>query len=222
MDTDRSPATSRHLLIADTDSATLDRLPHILCDRIPNLELHLCTSVNQAAQKLQLSHYDTIISSIPLLLAQDFVLLKRKLRLQPLAPLIVTAGQSDAQVAIQALQEGAFDLIAKPIQASEAAKSIRLALWHNGLLKLLASRDKDLLDFQQHMETYPHDQKKRERFRQHLTIFDRAFQAIETSLQRIEKLDYDLFFQMAACVEKHTNERALDRLLHMCSEETLH
>jgi hypothetical protein len=131
----------------------------------------------------------------------------------------VTAGQEDRTWAATVLEGDAFDLIAKPIVADQAVQTVRLALWHHAFLRLLASRERAVTRFQQHMAAFPHAQKAEAEFISKLTAYERTFQALTASMRLLLNIeDERSLFDMAASVESFTRKLALKRLFNMCPE----
>lgn len=198
------------VLIAETDPATLDILPRIVSDNIPGVGIDICASADELSHKLRHSSYDTVAMT-PLLL-QDYR--KHKKRHQLLAPLLLTAAKSDRTVALTALEEDAFDLIVKPLAEPQVTHTVKLALWHNGLLRLLTSKERALSRFREHIAAFPDDLKGEAEFQAHLAAFDRTCRAVDASIRLLENIDGSLY-DLAASVEFMTRKHALDRLLNI-------
>jgi DNA-binding NtrC family response regulator len=203
--------SAQAVLIAETDPAILDILPRIVSDNIPGVGIDICASADELSHKLRHSSYDTV--AVTPLLLQDYR--KHKKRYQLLAPLLVTAAKSDRTVAHAALEEDAFDLIVKPIVEPQVTHTVKLALWHNGLLRLLTSKERALSRFREHIEAFPDDLKGEAEFQAHLAAFERTCRAVGASIRLLENIDSSLY-DLAASVEFMTRKQALDRLLNMC------
>ncbi len=208
---------SRPVLIAETDPHTLHILPRILSDRIPGLAIETCTSAEELSRKSELASYSTIAMS-PVLL-QAFRFLKFKRPHQITAPLLITAGKQDRWSAQRMLQREAFDLIVKPIDPRQAAQAVRLALWQNKLLQLLASKERALSRFRHHMEAFPDDLRLEMAFLKKLEMFDQTLLTVSTSIRLMLNVEQESsFFDMAASIERRARERALERLFTLCQE----
>jgi DNA-binding NtrC family response regulator len=203
--------SAQAVLIAETDPATLDILPRIMSDNIHGAGIDICTSADELSQKLRHCSYD-IVAMTPLLL-QDYR--KHKKRHQLLAPLLVTTAKIDRAVAHTALEEDAFDVIVKPIVEPQVAHTVKLALWHSELLRLLASKERAVSRFREHIEAFPNDLKGEAEFQAHLAAFERTCRAVSSSIRLLESIDSPLY-DLAASVEFMTRKHALDRLLNMC------
>lgn len=135
----------------------------------------------------------------------------------------MTADKEDRAWASTALQGDAFDVIVKPIVPDEAVQTVKLALWHHRFLQLLASRERAISRFQQHMEAFPHSVKAKEEFGSKLAAYERTLRAINTSMRHLMNIeDENSLFDMAATVQQLTRERVLDRLLTMCEDGATH
>jgi len=215
------PVASPTILFAETDHRTLDILPRTLSDHIPHLTLDICTSTDELSRKLGESSYDAV--AVDPLLIQDYLFLRHKKARYSLAPLIIIAGQGDRILADKALARDAFDLIVKPLVPRQAAQTVKLALWHHGLLRLLASKERAASRFREHMEAFPHDLKAETEFMTKLSIYERTHQALTTSLQLLLNIEEEsTLFDMAASVESVARKQVLDRLLTLCREGPTH
>lgn len=165
---------SQTVLLAETDSSTLDLLPRLLMEHLPHVVVDVCTSAEELCQTHDLWAYDTITTS-PILF-QAYRFLKRKTTY----PILVTTGEQDCQSAYQVLQKDAFDFIEKRIVPHAAATTVREALWHNQILKLLASRERAVFKFQEHMEAYPQDFHAETHMTTICDLFDRTVQTLKT------------------------------------------
>ena len=209
------------ILLAETDPRALAKLPALLAERLPKVQLEICKSVDEAARSLRRSKFDTVITSTPFLWAQESRLLK-DLTLQKLVPLVLTVDQAERSRAQASLLTRGFDLITKPIQPDQAVKTLRLALWQNRLLKLLASRERVVSAFEKHIQAFPQDLKIENVIRNTLSAIDETLVAVRGSNQRLEEsLDAQLY-DLAVAVELRAREQALNRLLQFGPEHLEH
>jgi len=148
----------------------------------------------------------------PLFLPAYWTLLKQQHQL--LAPVLVTASAEQRSFARVALERGAFDLIAKPIVPSEAAYTVRLALWQHQLLRLLAAKEAGNRTVPPTSGAFPQGEKMEGHFTQHFDAFTRTLLAVQTSLRALAHIeDEQALFDMAALMEHRARQWALDRLL---------
>lgn len=216
---------SQRVLIAETDPHALHILPGLLSLHIPQVAIEQCTSEDALSVKLRDSSYDTVAINPRLL--RVYRILKHQRALHSFPPLLVTASHTERPAAFPALNhalEGdAFDLIVKPIVPHQAVQTVKLALWHHGLLQLLASRDRAVSRFRQHMAAFPHAVKTEAEFTMKMAAFERTLQAINSSLTHLLNIEEESsFLDMAASMERLTKKRALERLLSMGGEGTIH
>jgi DNA-binding NtrC family response regulator len=206
------------VLIAHPDYGTIHQLSSALFDHIPNITICTCATANEIPQKAESYLYNAVVLKPLFLPAYQCVPKKQD---QLLRRLLVTVGQKDLTVAQAALEGDVFDLIATPIDPVDAVQTVRMALWHNQLLKLLASRERATARFRQHMEAFPHDRKAEQHYVRDGEAFARTFQALQSSLrQGVNMEDEQAIFDMAALVEQRARQRALERLLHLCQDVT--
>jgi DNA-binding NtrC family response regulator len=162
-------------------------------------------------EKLIASSYNLIISDVHLAAMNHFVLLKHNEVLEKSIPVAITAAASDYQAARQALEFGAFDLITRPVHPTPAIATIRLALWHNQLMTIIASKEKAIERYRQHFAVYPADKQMKETLRKSLFLAQRTVSSYPKAIRQIEG-SMLCFNHVAATVEKETRERALKRL----------
>ena len=206
----------RSVLIADPDYGTINSLFCLLFDHIRTIAISTCTSAEELSHKFEGCSYDTVVLS-PLFLAAYRSIRKKKNQL--LAPLLVTVCQRDLTVAQAVLEGDVFDFIAKPVIPHDATQTVRLALWQNQWLRLLAAKERTAERFHQHMEAFPHDRKAEGEFVRDLDAFDRAFQALQSDMRLlVNREDEQALFDIAVLVEQRARKQALDKLLNLCKE----
>lgn len=110
------------ILFAETDPRALAKLPALLTERLPNIQLEICKTVDDATRNLRRSKFDTVITSTPFLWAQNSRLLSDLNTLHKLVPLVLTVDQAERTRAQESLLRRGFDLITKPIEPDEAVK----------------------------------------------------------------------------------------------------
>jgi DNA-binding NtrC family response regulator len=207
-----SSAWFPRILIAENNSATVKSLIGTFGNRRLDVDYDVCTSHDYAVLKLFHSPppYQLVISSVHLAEVNDFFLLKHNQNLQPFVPFVITSGASDTELSRRALEEGAFDLIPTPVEHEQTVNTIRLALWHNKLKILIASRDEALERYHQHVADYPGN-KTGEAFREILTSIEETLSAYERTIRSMEG-SIRCFTDLAEDVKKQARETALRRL----------
>ena len=100
-------------------------------------------------------------------------------------PLVITATTGNKASARRLLEQGAFDLITTPLEHEQTVDTIRLALWHNKLQAIIASRDKALEKYRQHIDNYP-GKRTDEAFQTILILIEQTVSAHDRTIGRIE------------------------------------
>jgi len=128
--------------------------------------------------------YQVVVCDTQLADIQNFLLLTHSRTFHPAVPFIVTAREAEHKSARRALHEGALDVIHAPLDApldqEQVVKTIRRALWHNRLRKLITQKETATAKYREHIAAYPHDQRMEAAFR-------RACEVVETSLALMER-----------------------------------
>lgn len=181
-------------------------------EHLPHVVVNVRTSAEELCQARNLWAYDTITTG-PILF-QAYRFLKRKATYPILAPILVTTGEQDCRSAYQVLQKDAFDFIEKPIGPHAATTTVREALWHNQILKLLVLRERAVIKFQEHMEAYPQDLHAETHMTTICDLFDRTVQILKTGPHEVISNDQErALLDMLATLAQVRKQRALDRLL---------
>ena len=200
------------LLIAETDPAVLQALPQLLSSRLPLIAIDIATSADEAHQKLSQVRYSASVIAPTLVGKKDLRLHKVQNR-SVLMPIIVTATATDVEAAREALLDrGAFDVITKPMDATDALNSIRVALWQSRFLRLLTQRERALEQFKHHIEAYPTELEARAIMESVLKNVEKTLSLMQQSMICIERGSDHLFFDVAVSIQERTKDRALDRL----------
>lgn len=201
------------ILIAETDPVILQALPSLLSSRLPRFGIDVCTSVHTAARKLSRLHYSTVVAAPRLIHEAQSSLPRHIQNSQVLMPVIVTAAPAEVELARDALlNRRAFDVLAKPIDSTEALTTVRMALWQARFLKLLTQRDRVLSTFQRHLEVYPQDRDGHDIMDRLLKKLDETVTLVQESMKLVDPSTDGLFFELAGSVEEGTKQRALARL----------
>lgn len=150
----RVERVSTPLLIAETNPYFLKALRAVLSERLPTLHFDICATLDHIIWNLVTYRYESVISNLQLAGVSESFLRRNEL-LPPYVPLVITAAASDQELASRALNEGAFDLIMNPLNADETLRTIRLALWHGKLLRLIHGNEASIEKYREHIRTYP-------------------------------------------------------------------
>jgi DNA-binding NtrC family response regulator len=205
------PIFSR-LLIAEKDFSDVEPLIRTFGDRHLDVDYDICSSYPTAMRKLLASPYQLIICGVHLAEINDFLLLERTKALDPVVPFVVTANASEKESACRLLEQGAFDVITRPLDHAQTVRTIRLALWHNKLRDIIARKEKALDKYNQHVTDYPDDRKEIEKlFKRTLSCFDTTISCVEGTILRLDATQ-GCFSNLATEVEQQARKRALERL----------
>jgi len=205
------PTSYPRLLIAENNFSTVKSLVRTFRDeRLLDVAFDVCTSPRGAVRRLLADPYQLLISGVHLAEMDDFLLLTRTQALETFVPLVITASALEKESARQVLQQGAFDLITTPLDHEQTVSTISLALWHNKLTTLIASRDKALERYQRHITKFPGN-RRGEAFRTIQKSIEESIAAHERTIDRIET-NVNCFADLAKNVESQARERALERL----------
>src|SRR5215831_6064609 len=199
------------LLIAESNLSTFEPLIRTFRDERLAIDFDVCTSHWNCYWKVLASPYQLIISGVHVAERHDFLLLKRAQALQPFVPFVVTASASEKEVARRALKHGAFDLIPTPPDHEQTVNTIRLALWQNKFMDLVARREKALEKYRRHLDAYPGTRKLDEAFHKALSSIQRTVSSFEQSVQAIEE-SMKCLADLARIVEQEAQAGAWERL----------
>jgi CheY-like chemotaxis protein len=207
-----SSARFPRILIAENHFSTVESLIQTFGDRRLDVTYDVCTSHDHAVVKLFRSPppYQLIISSVRLAAIDDFFLLKHNQNLQSFVPFVVTSEPSEIESSRRALEKGAFDFILTPPEHEQTVSTIRLALWCSKFKAIIASRDKALERYRQHIDNYPGN-RSGEAFQTILTLLEQTVSAHKRTIHRIEA-SMKCLADLAEKVEHQARERALQRL----------
>jgi signal transduction histidine kinase len=106
---------SPHILLVDDDTALLQALPHMVALRIHGVRVDTSDSALSALEQIQEHDYDVIVSDIKMPEMDGLELLTKIQELRPDIPTLLITGHADQSLIIQALRNGAYDFIEKPI-----------------------------------------------------------------------------------------------------------
>jgi signal transduction histidine kinase len=120
--------TLHRLLVVDGDEARLEAFAQTLRDRLVNTEVAACSSAERAVEKLAEVDYEVVLADIELPDANGPAFLERLRAVRPETPLLMMTAERQHELAVEALQLGAFDFLDKPIDLERLSASIARAL----------------------------------------------------------------------------------------------
>jgi DNA-binding response OmpR family regulator len=132
------------LFIAENNPAMLELLPAALQSSIPGIEMDVFWSMDVAVQHLEHTHYDIMVANVGMARTRNFLLLQQHRSLHPLRPFLVTARADEHEIARQALDTGASDVIVAPLVPPEAVSAVQAAYKFYELRMTIALRQKKL------------------------------------------------------------------------------
>jgi len=137
------------ILLIDDDSAALSALSRTFRLRMRDIEVDTSISAFEALSLLKSKDYDAVISDIKMPGMDGMQLLANLHETMPEIPVLLITGHGEHELAMQALQEGAYDYTLKPIDRDFFVASVRRALQTRQLLRLVQEK-------QQALEQYAH------------------------------------------------------------------
>jgi CheY-like chemotaxis protein len=116
------------VLIIDDDPVFLQVLPDTLRLRMPDVRVTTCTSVSLALEKIQQTPYHAIVCDIKMPGMTGFDFLVHVRHSSPWTPILLISGHAGEDMAKQALEEGAYDFIPKPLDRDVFVLAMKRAL----------------------------------------------------------------------------------------------
>jgi signal transduction histidine kinase len=116
------------VLVVDDEPPMLRALADTIRRRIPELEVMPCSSSVVAANKVEVSDFDVVVTDVVMPAVGGLDLLRIVKDVRPATPVILLTGDQTRDVALEALRGGAYDLIFKPFDSEYLAASLRRAL----------------------------------------------------------------------------------------------
>lgn len=114
------------ILIADDDELALESLSDCLIDA--GYITSTACSVSGALNLLESNSFDVVVTDLRLGLDSGFDILRYCKKRRPETAIIVISGYGTAELALQAIREGAFDFLTKPVLDNELQLTIHRAL----------------------------------------------------------------------------------------------
>jgi CheY-like chemotaxis protein len=116
------------VLIIDDDPVFLEVLPETLRLRMPEVCVTTCMSVSMAIEKIQQTPYHAIVCDIKMPGMSGFDFLAQVRHSSPWTPILLISGHAAGDMAKQALEEGAYDFIPKPLDRDVFILAMKRAL----------------------------------------------------------------------------------------------
>lgn len=186
---------AKKILIVDDEISILKVLSHIF--RKQGYAPFTCTSGEQALEFMKDHQFDLLITDLRLRTQMDGLdLLREAKQKHPDVPVVIITGYASVKIAIQALKQGAFDLVTKPFKMDQLAEVVENALSHSGRYSIEQMANKDL--------------------KLHFGLIvgeDDKMKNIYTLVKRISKTDATILIQG----EEGTEAEQFGQIIHHCS-----
>lgn len=122
------PVPSIPVLVIDDDQVFLQVLSEMLRLRMPDVCLTTCMSVSRALEQIQQAQYHAVICDIKMPGMSGFDFLAHVRQASPWTPILLISGHAGEHIAKQALEEGAYDFIQKPLDRDAFVLAMKRAL----------------------------------------------------------------------------------------------
>ena len=151
----------QHIFLIDDDESTLSMLSTFFA-RTGDCSVRAESNGARALQMLQEEIFDVVITDLMLDTVTGLDILKKVKEVAPRTEVIIITGNSSVDTAVQAMKQGAFDYITKPIDLTELNLVVLKAYERQRLVaevKNLRSQVNDFLKFDNIVATSPAMQK---------------------------------------------------------------
>lgn len=116
------------VMVLDDDEGLLLALPDTLRFKIPFIDVEPLPSPRRAVERLKDRRYGAIVADYRMPELNGLAFLREVKTVQPSTPVILLTATADPVLAHQALQAGAFDYLAKPVDRDELVEVVRIAI----------------------------------------------------------------------------------------------
>ena len=116
------------ILIVDDDETLLQVLPETLRLRMPEIRVKTVTTPHAALEEVTRTDFNVIICDVMMPGASGIDLLGQIKTMRPWTPIIIISGHGQHGLARRAIDAGAYDFIAKPLDRDEFALAVKRAL----------------------------------------------------------------------------------------------
>lgn len=140
------------ILLVDDDTALLQALPHMVALRIHGVQVDTADSAIEALERIQTYSYDAIVSDIKMPGMDGLELLARIREIQPETPTILITGHMDPALMLDAIKNGAYDFIQKPIDRIYFVAALYRAIQTHHLLQKIRAQQDLLVSYVQVLE----------------------------------------------------------------------
>jgi DNA-binding NtrC family response regulator len=141
-----------HILLVDDDTALLQALPHMVALRIHGVKVDTADSAIEALEMIQLCDYDAIISDIKMPGMDGLELLARIREIRPETPTLLITGHMQPENVTEAMKNGAYDFIQKPIDRVYFVAALHRAIQTRQLRRQVHEQQQLLLTYSHTLE----------------------------------------------------------------------
>ncbi|MCK6622213.1 MAG: sigma-54-dependent Fis family transcriptional regulator [Calditrichaceae bacterium] len=135
---------AERILVIDDDENLLKSIKKIL--KLENYAVDTLVNALQADQQLEIQEYHCLILDVKMPAINGMEVLKKVLQKYPHLPVIMISGQSDIETAVQAIKDGAYDFIEKPINPERLFITVKNAIQKFNLQEMSDSIFNELQD----------------------------------------------------------------------------
>jgi two-component system response regulator AtoC len=121
------------ILVVDDDQRNREMLAEALSQA--GFAVDMACDCIEALNKAEANTYDTVLSDIRMIPCSGLDLLDSFRKTMPEMPIVLLTAFGSVDTAIQAMKQGAFDYIAKPVNLDELVLTMKRAVEHRGLIE---------------------------------------------------------------------------------------
>ncbi len=133
------------VLVVDDEAVVRKAMERIL--RKEKMEVETCSSGYSAIQSMQEKEFDLVITDLKMPGMNGMEVLRTVKILQPDVPVIIITGYATVDTAVEAIQNGAFDYLAKPFTPEQITEKVRKAIARKAVLLKDVGISRDLGEY---------------------------------------------------------------------------
>jgi DNA-binding NtrC family response regulator len=133
---------NERILVVDDDENLLKSIKKIL--RLKQYSVDTLINPTKIDDWLESQNYHCLLLDVKMPVMNGLDVLKNVLRKYPTLPVIMISGQSDIETAVQAIKEGAYEFIEKPIEPERFFVAVKNAIQRHNLQEMNESISKEL------------------------------------------------------------------------------
>jgi PAS domain S-box-containing protein len=116
------------ILIVDDDHALLLSLPQTVALRLPEATIETASSGQEAIEKIKAADYDAIVTDLKMPGMDGLALMRAIQQIRPRTPTLLITGHGERDVAVKALEHGAYAFLDKPLDRDFFAAWLKRAI----------------------------------------------------------------------------------------------